>query len=244
MSMSREKLTAPTLTTSARISAFRDERRLTQAHLAKVLGVTQGRVAQWEKAGGEKNKPSPMACIALSKVDLKMRDWWIRQAGSHHQVVAETVGAYKKRGAFVDEDRIVVPILTAVIAAGQPADAGYTRDEYEGTIALPIKEGLQETHALQAAYVTGESMRPRIEPGDIIVVNTRIIGPGENVGHIVAARGPEGVTVKRLERDGDDFFLVAENPAFRPTSAKINAGNPWQIAGRVVAWVCLAKNGK
>lgn len=204
-----------------------------QSDLAKLLGVSLSTVAKWETG---QVTPSPMACKALSKLDREHSTWWIEQAGEFYANVDNIVSSQKRRYSHAQDDMLIVPMLTSVIAAGQPAVVETTRDEYEGSVAIPIPKG-GETGAFVAARVRGASMEPRVADGSIVVIDTRRWKAEENIGCIVAARNDEGITVKKLLREKGNYFLVAENPAFEPHLQQIDAENSWSIAGRVVCWI-------
>lgn len=57
--------------TPADIRAWREERGLSQADLARALGVTQATVSRWET--GERPPPLPMLRLALERLQRTYR---------------------------------------------------------------------------------------------------------------------------------------------------------------------------
>jgi transcriptional regulator with XRE-family HTH domain len=227
----------PRSLTAQRLQELRKQQGLSQAQLAKMLGVNQSAVAQWER---DLVKPSSMALVAIGNVDRDNKDWWLQAAGGYQNTVYQGVSSAKKRGSWVSDDMIVVPILTSLVAAGTPLAAS-EGDEYEGSVAIPVEKHLGGSYV--AAEVTGTSMLPRIEPGFLVVIDTAARSAEENVDKMVVVRGPKGLSVKFLCREAGVYFLVASNPSFRPRVQKIDEGNPWEIAGRVIRWIGRPSRG-
>lgn len=81
---------------------------------------------------------------------------------------------------------------------------------------------------LVAFRVQGESMRDAyIQDGDLVLIRR---GEQADVGQMVVARleGEGAITLKRLQRGPDGFFLAPENPEFSPIHGR------FQLVGRVV----------
>lgn len=103
---------------------------------------------------------------------------------------------------------MALPLFTGKVAAGFPSPA----DDYvEKT--LDLNELLiQKPAATFFVRAQGESMLGAgIHPNDILVVD-RSIEPVPGKVVICALNGE--LTVKRLERDGEQWKLKAENPAY------------------------------
>lgn len=104
--------------------------------------------------------------------------------------------------------RVALPLFTGKVAAGFPSPA----DDYvEKT--LDLNELLvQKPAATFFVRAQGESMLGAgIHPNDILVVD-RSIEPAPGKIVICALNGE--LTVKRLERDNEQWQLKAENPAY------------------------------
>ncbi|MEA4824819.1 MAG: transcriptional repressor LexA [Clostridiaceae bacterium] len=116
-------------------------------------------------------------------------------------------------GAPRTEDSTVrsIPIIGRV-AAGQPV---FAYSELEGEIPFDVGHSSGEFFALR---VRGDSMIDAgIVDGDYVVVRRQ-----EEAAHgeIVVAAIEEEVTVKRFYRQRGEVWLMPENPAYRPISAR------------------------
>jgi SOS-response transcriptional repressor LexA len=231
--MSRQKISQRKALSpvAERLRAYRKRYGQTQADLAIVLGVDQSAVAQWET---DRVKPSDMALTALANLDREKREWWLGQTSEGEQQIRELQTASRRGCSYVHEDMIVVPIITAVVAAGQPTGA-VEGDEYEGSVAVPLEK--HPRGSLVAARVIGTSMSPLIEPGFLVIIDASKRQPEDNVGKMVVVRSPQGLMVKMLHGDAGSYFLVASNPSFEPRIQRVDEGNPWELAGRVVRWI-------
>lgn len=91
---------------------------------------------------------------------------------------------------------------------------------------------------VRAMAVVGESMRPALRPGDLLLVRP---GARPGAGDLVVARHPERdglLTVKRaVRRDGDGWWLESDNQRApgRQDSWDFGAVPDRLVVGRVVA---------
>ncbi|AEM47557.1 SOS-response transcriptional repressor, LexA [Acidithiobacillus ferrivorans SS3] len=124
-------------------------------------------------------------------------------------------------------EEIGLPLIGRV-AAGQPMLA----DEFrEGS--LPVDPRLFSPGADYLLRVQGMSMRDAgVLDGDILAVRHEAALTLQN-GQMVVARVNGEVTVKRWKRDGDQVWLLPENPDFLPISVDLQRDN-LMIEGVVV----------
>jgi DNA polymerase V len=115
----------------------------------------------------------------------------------------EVVGIYLPgRGA-----RLSRPLVECRVSAGFPSPA---QDEIAARIDL---NGDLVKHPLATFYVRveGDSMEPRIHPGEMLVVDRMAEAKD---GDIVVARLGQEFTVKRLHTEEDgSIWLMSENPS-------------------------------
>tara|TARA_B100001123_G_scaffold410190_1_gene505055 strand:- start:224 stop:658 length:435 start_codon:yes stop_codon:yes gene_type:complete len=107
-----------------------------------------------------------------------------------------------------------MPLYTLNVSAGQPLPA-----DGEVDCLLDLNELLvrhpQDTFFVR---VEGESMRDAgIHSGDLLVVD-RGVQPKDF--HIVIASVNHEFTVKRIRRDGEQLWLMPENPEFSPINVR------------------------
>ena len=105
--------------------------------------------------------------------------------------------------------------LVGKVAAGSPIMALEHVESH-----MSIDPGMFTPNADFLLRVEGESMKDiGIMDGDLLAVHkTQTVRDGQ----VVVARVEEDVTVKRLERNGSEVILHAENQAFSPIKVDLN----------------------
>lgn len=134
-------------------------------------------------------------------------------------------GSIKAIYSFHPGKKLLRPLMGSKIAAGFPSPA---QDYIEGK--LDLNEHLI-THAASTFFVRVDGysmMGAGILPDDILVVD-RAIEASNN--RIVIAIVDGELTVKRLNIEGDDYYLVPENEEF--PSIHIHEGVDFTIWGVV-----------
>ncbi len=134
-------------------------------------------------------------------------------------------GDFKGRAIVLtrEGERNRVPILGNV-AAGSPIWADQNIDDY---LTFDCDGREDEYFALR---VRGESMlNAGILPGDLVVVRRQQTAQN---GEIVVALLGEEATVKRLQRQDGQIWLLPENEAYQPIN-----GNDASVLGKVTAVV-------
>lgn len=135
--------------------------------------------------------------------------------------VAWTVRKWIDRGIVIMEDRKLAPAdqffalpLLGVIKAGTP-----TTEQYYETESVSLDEYLVgnpgHTYLLR---VSGDSMIGEgINPGDLVVLDKK---REPKSGDVVAAYVDNEWTLKYLQKDKDQVFLLAANPKYQPIYPK------------------------
>ena len=134
----------------------------------------------------------------------------------------EVVGIYlPRRGTKLSR-----PLVECRVSAGFPSPA---QDEVAGRIDLN-RDLIKNPPATFYVRVEGDSMEPRIHPGELLVVD-RMVETKD--GDVVVARLGCEFTVKRLhiEEDGR-IWLVSENPSYDPIP--VTEGMDFEVWGRVM----------
>lgn len=172
---------------------LRKERGLTQAELARLLGVAQQSVAQWEKG---KNLPGNVS-------RTKICDFFGVSASFLYADDDKNVEKKKNKKPGVN-----IPVL-GYVAAGVPIEAITDIEDYE-----EIDADLAEKGKYFAWRVKGYSMSPRIMPGDIAIVKVQ-----ENCSDgdlcIVQIGGSEAA-MKQVYKKANGIVLIALNPMVFP----------------------------
>lgn len=189
----------------------------TQEELAKALKISRSRVGMYE-TGARKPDFETLELIAdFFNVDINYllghttKTTYIPRPSNGFEF---TPGKYR------------IPIV-ATVAAGEPI---YSEENVEGWIDYDKDP---RGHVF-ACRIKGDSMSPRIQDGDIIVVDEEA---GWEDGDIVlvTVNGNEG-TCKRIQKYADSISLISLNPTYDPmvfTTEQVK-DLPVEIKGKVV----------
>ena len=123
---------------------------------------------------------------------------------------------------------IKIPVLGAV-AAGIPISAVEDILDYE-----EIPQSWQNQGEFFALKIKGDSMEPRMESGDVVIVKQQSdANSGDTV--IVLVNGDDA-TCKRLEKTDNGIMLVSTNPKYPPMFYSLEdiQTKPVVILGKVV----------
>lgn len=195
---------------SLRLKELRDERKISQAHLARQVGVVQSTVGMWESG---KSVPEYNTLI-------KIADYF----GVGVDYITGKSNVRSKEG----HNSIRIPVLGDV-AAGIPIEAITDIVDYEEIDATMAKTG--DFFGLR---IKGASMEPRMREGDVVIVRKQDIAEsGETV--VVLVNG-DSATVKKIKYGPDGITLLPTNPSFDPIfySASEVESLPVRVIGKVV----------
>lgn len=227
----------------------------TQAEMAENLGIGQAEISRWEKG---KREPArhlyeelyvlahdlPEASLFWEKAELtpQRMDRWLT-AMKH----GREAPVLKRESPTATPDIInpwrnlkqsagiptAVPLLADAAAAGVPRIVRETDIEdiiFFSSVHLP--------HPLttRCIRISGDSMHPVLEDGDIVAVDTYKASPHELASKMVVASDPSGgITVKWLRKVGKEYILMPQNPRFDPILLRSDPG--WRIVGEVLFWI-------
>ena len=194
-----------------KIKALRVQRKISQEQLAKLTGYSDR---------------STIAKIERGKIDL-----------SEHKIkiFAQALGttpAYLM--GWIEEDTsketnaLKIPVLGNV-AAGIPISAVEDILDYE---EVPIS--WQNQGEFFALRIKGDSMQPRMESGDVVIVKQQ--SDANSGDTVIALVNGDDATCKRLEKTDNGIMLVSTNPKYPPmffTKEDI-VTKPVVILGKVV----------
>ena len=187
------------------LQALRRERGLSQAKLAEMIGVHQTAISQWEKGRTNPDR------VSLSRLS---------------QALGVSIDALL--GNDVQNEACMIPILGDV-RAGLPAEAVENILGYEEVTPEMARSG-----RLFALRIRGESMQPRMCPGDVVIVREQ---PDADSGDVVVAMvGDSDATVKKLVKKESGIVLMSFNSVFDPMvySEEEVRRTPVRIIGKVI----------
>jgi len=187
-----------------KLKELRKAKNMKQIDVAEKLGVSRSTVSMWETAS---NHPDHNTLVAIAELfDIS---------------VDTLLGNEKKRA-------IQIPVIGNV-RAGIPIEAVEEILDYEEINADTAANG--EYFALR---VEGDSMNPRINEGDVVIVRCQ---PDADSGDIVVAMvNGSDATVKKLIKKDRSILLMPLNTVYEPIvySNEDIISLPVSIIGKVV----------
>ncbi|ENV48078.1 hypothetical protein P255_01448 [Acinetobacter brisouii CIP 110357] len=202
-------------TTGQRIRALRRSKKLTQAQLAKIAGVSSPAVTEWEK---DSYLPKAASLDAMAKEFNVSTDYILKGIEGENpatEAQQETTSHEASNVSFNGKPLRKIPVLDFVQAGlwrGVVYDGihpiGHTYTDYEGINPQDVF----------GVTVDGMSMSPRFMPNDELVIDPNLAPQPGNF--VIAQNGDYEVTFKKYRVTGYDeegreqFQLVPLNPDF------------------------------
>lgn len=209
-----------------RLKAARRHGKVTQADLAKKLGIDQSSISNLESGKSASSSYS----YQIAKICGVNPDWLVMGIGEMVEKVglAEPDGSYEVMpGPAIGQEKI--PIISYV-RAGDFCEAEDPFEPGEADDWLPFRPpgAGPRTYALR---VEGESNDPRIRNGEVVIVDPdRPPDPGK---YVVAKRHSDSkVTLKQLSIAEGEYFLKPGNPNWPEPIIKVDGD--WSICGVVI----------
>lgn len=194
-----------------KLKQLREEQKMSQAKLAKLLNVAQSTVAMWENG---KNKPEYNTLVKIANLFNIQIDYLTNNS---------SISEIKEK-----EKGIKIPVL-GYVAAGIPIEAIEEIIDWE-----EIPESMSTRGEYFGLKIKGNSMEPHICGGDVVIIRKQSdIESGEIA--IVIVNGEEG-TCKKVHKHDNGISLISFNPIYPPkfyTNEEI-ISLPITILGKVV----------
>lgn len=206
------------------IKSYREVNNMSMDDFAKVSGISKGYISMLEKnintRTGKEIKPAVETIQKAAKGMFMTFDELFAMIDPEAKIKLNSPQYVKKA--------IRIPVLGKV-AAGIPIEAVEDVLDYE-----EVSEKMARLGELFALRIKGDSMAPRIEDGDVIVVLQQ--DDAETNDIVVAMTNGDDATCKRLFKYPNGIRLVAENPAYSPLifSNEDIIEKPVRIIGKVV----------
>lgn len=208
----------PTL--AERIRLARENKELDQASLASKVDVTTRTVQRWEKGD---QVPDSDYLVLLAKHTGVRPEWLLTGEG-------EMYPAPMPRGKIIPFDRmsllkevnlINIPLFSTV-PAGKLA-AIFHPEHVERYVTV---DNVNDPNAF-ALVVKGNSMSPKIENGDIVVISPQ---RQVNNGDICVVRVNDEDTLKKVKLEENYVHLIPLNASFEPvTVRKRDVAFVWKV---------------
>ncbi len=204
----------PSLETGLRLKSLREQRKLTQSEVAKIIGVKRSTYTRWEVGTSDPKN-------------------YLDKLADFYKVSMDYLDSGKERAEKTNNPDVVrVPVLGRV-AAGIPIEAIQEVDDWE-EIYHP-GAGDDKFFALR---IHGQSMEPRLYEGDTVIIRKQDYF---NDGDMCVVLVETAATVKLVQKHPDGILLRGYNEAaYRPHfyTAKQVQELPIIILGVVIELRC------
>lgn len=219
---------------STRQSSFHERLRVLIAErggnataFARLAGISQSGLHRIISGGD----PSFQILIQIANAAGVSLDWLATGVGEMRQ--PSSTGALDRQGA--SDDFALVPLYDIHVSAGTGTEV---LDEVPLKAIAFGKDWLGRHAAggidkLAAMHVQGDSMRPDLEPGDLILIDRAIdVVRGDGI-YVINLYGD--LMVKRLQKAGKSQVLVrSSNPAYDPLTINTDNDAELHVVGRVI----------
>lgn len=196
-----------------RLKQLRKEKNINQRELAKYLKVAPSTISMYENGQREPNFEVLEVLADFFNVDM---NYLLGKTDKTTKLIID-----KPQG-------LKIPVL-GTVAAGIPISAVEDILDYE-----EVPESWENQGEFFALKIKGDSMEPRMESGDVVIVKQQ---PDANSGDtvIVLVNGDDA-TCKRLQKTDNGIMLVSTNPKYPPMfySNEDIRTKPVVILGKVV----------
>jgi repressor LexA len=202
-------MTSTRTTIGDRLREARTNRHLDQISLAEKIGVVTRTLQRWEK--GEQ-VPDGVALTKIAKATGVQPTWLLTGDGEMYPAPSRPRNVFPLNATTKRKVGLVDLPLVSAVPAGKVAtmfhpdyvDTYVTVDDVKDPQAFALK-------------VRGNSMSPRIEDGDIVIVS-----PNQEVhsGDICVIRVTGEDTLKKVKLEGAYMHLIPLNPEFEPVTVK------------------------
>jgi len=227
-----------------RLRAARAELELTQADMARAVGVTQSSIAAYE--ADQRRPPLPVA-LALEHV-FRLNHVWLLEGKGQRLVAARPA-----RPAIVTSPRELrelerregtdryhaVPYLRDAAAAG----AGLIMDDQVEGYCVIHQRVAPHPETIRCVRIRGDSMAPTLTDGSIVAVDTTPVPLRNLEGRVVCSRTAEATVVIKRLRLRDHYVLLfsdsADQQTFPPLVVDLRELEEPIIGQIIWAWVDL-----
>jgi repressor LexA len=196
-------------TIGERIRSARENKELDQATLAERIGVVTRTLQRWEKS---EQIPDGISITKIAKSTSVIPSWLLTGEGGMYATPKRPDNVYPLSSAMRRRVKLVDLPLVSAVPAGKVTTM-FHPDYVDNYVTV---DDVKDPQAF-ALKVKGNSMAPRIEDGDIVVVS-----PQQEVhnGDICVVRVDDEDTLKRVKFEGSYIHLVPLNPDFEPVTVK------------------------
>ena len=192
-----------------RVREARENKEFDQATLAQKVGIVTRTLQRWEK--GEQ-VPDGISITKIAKVTGVHPHWLLTGAGEMYPVPSRPTNVFPLSSAASRREKLIELPLISAVPAGKVATI-FHPDYTDDYVTV---DDVKDPQAF-ALRVKGNSMSPRIEDGDVVVVSP---STDVNNGDIAVVRVDGEDTLKKVKFEGAYVHLIPLNPEFEPVTVK------------------------
>ena len=196
-------------TIGERLRTARENKEMDQASLAVKAGIVTRTLQRWEK--GEQ-VPDGVAITRLARATSVQANWLLTGEGEMYVVPSRPENVYTLPGSNRRRVKTVDLPLISAVPAGKVATL-FHPDYVDDYVTV---DDVKDPQAF-ALKVKGNSMSPRIEDGDVVIVSPQ---QEARSGDICVARVNGEDTLKKVKFEGNYIHLIPLNPEFDPVTVK------------------------
>jgi len=196
-------------TIGERLRSARERKSLDQATLSEKAGVVTRTLQRWEK--GEQ-VPDGLAITRIAKATQVHPNWLLTGEGEMFLSPSRPDNVLSLSNAPRRKTKLMELPLVSAVPAGKVATM-FHPDYVDNYVTV---DDVKDPQAF-ALKVKGNSMAPRIEDGDVVVVSPQL---EPHNGDICVIRVDGEDTLKKVKFEGTYIHLVPLNPEFEPVTVK------------------------
>ena len=192
------------------LKAIRKAKGLTQSEVARHIGITQNNYSYWENGKVKIDNDSLKKLADFFDVSVDY-------------ILGRDISLDNSRGRGVR-----IPVY-GEIAAGVPIEAIEDIIDFE-----EITPELAASGEFLALSIKGDSMAPRIQNGDVVIIRRQENVENGNIAAVIV--NGDSATLKRVKMDENGIWLLPLNPAFEPIfyTKKECVEKPVRILGKMI----------
>lgn len=192
-----------------RIRQAREAKELDQSTLAMKVGIVTRTLQRWEKA---EQIPDGVSLTKIAKATGVHPHWLLTGEGEMYATAAQPANVFPLHTNMRRAPALThLPLLSAV-PAGKLA-MNFPPDYVDDYVTV---DDIKDPQAF-ALKVKGNSMAPRIEDGDTVIVSP---AREPHSGDICVVRVGGEDTLKKVKFEGNYIHLIPLNPDFEPMTVK------------------------
>jgi repressor LexA len=197
-------------TIGERLRTARENKEMDQATLAAKVGVVTRTLQRWEK--GEQ-VPDGLAITRIAKVTAVQPTWLLTGEG---EMYAPPPGRPENIFPLPLQNRHRSRLVDLPLVSSVPAGKVSTIFHPDHVDTYVTVDDVKDPGAF-ALKVKGNSMAPRIEDGDVVIVSPQ---QEPRNGDICVIRVSDEDTLKKVKFEGTYIHLIPLNPDFEPLTVK------------------------